>query len=480
VNVRALLRLLGKILCLLALAKLLPIACCLWYGETDDALAFLLAGALTLTIGLLLSRVPVPDERLYRREGILIVVVGWLLASLFGALPYLLTGDLTSPVDALFESASGFTTTGASIFTDIESKGRGLLFWRSMTQWLGGLGIIVIFVALLSELGPGTRFLYRVEVPGPTKEILHPRVHATAMVLLRIYLLLSAACLGLLLAGGMSLYDALTHTFSTMSTGGFSPRNASIAAFPSPFVQIVLIAFMTVAGVNFSLFYMVTRGKWRLWEDRELGVYLALLAGASAVVALDLVARHEATPWRAVLDGTFQAVSLMTTTGFASADYDRWPDAARATLLFLMMVGGSAGSTASGVKVMRVLIALKTALREVRLNFSPSAVIPVTIRGAAVPEEVTRSVSGFIVLYAITLVTGATLLTFGGTDLVSASSAALACLGNVGPGLAKVGPTANYAFFGDWEKLLLVVLMWLGRLEVLAIVAVATRSFWKR
>jgi trk system potassium uptake protein len=480
VNVRALLRLLGKILSLLALAELLPIACCLWYGETEDALAFLAAGGLTLAVGLLLSRIAVPDERLYRREGILIVVAGWLLASVFGALPYLLTGDVASPVDALFESASGFTTTGASIFTDIESKGHGLLFWRSLTQWLGGLGIIVIFVALLSELGPGTRFLYRVEVPGPTKEILHPRVHRTATVLLRIYLALSAACIGLLLAGGMSPYDALTHTFSTLSTGGFSPRNASIAAFPSPYLQVVLIVFMVLAGVNFSLFYMATRGRWKLWQDRELGVYLWLLGGASSVVALDLVLRHQATPWRALLDGTFQVVSVMTTTGFASADYDRWPDAARATLLYVMIVGGSAGSTAGGVKVMRALIALKTALREVRLTFSPSAVIPVTVRGAHVPEEVTRSVSGFIVLYAITLVTGATLLTLGGTDLVSASSAALACLANVGPGLAKVGPTANYAFFGDWEKLLLVLLMWLGRLEVLTIVAVATRSFWRR
>ena len=479
-NTRALLRLLGKILSLLALAELLPVLCCLWYGETRDAVSFLAAAALTLAVGFGLTRIRVPDERLYRREGILIVVAGWLLASCFGALPYLFSGAAASPLDAVFESASGFTTTGASIFTDIESKGRGILFWRSLTQWLGGLGIIVIFVALLSELGPGTRFLYRVEVPGPTKEILHPRVHATALVLLEIYLALSVACLMLLLLFGMNLYDALTHTFSTLSTGGFSPRNASVAAFPSPAIQIVLIVFMVLAGVNFSLFYMATRGKWRLWRDRELGVYLWLLAGASLVVAVDLVARREAGVARALLDAVFQVVSVMTTTGFASADFDTWPDAARGTLLFVMIIGGSAGSTAGGVKVMRGLIALKTAVREVRLTFSPSAVIPVTIKGTPVPEEVTRSVGGFIILYAFTLVAGATLLTLGGTDLLSASSAALACLGNIGPGLAKVGPTANYAFFGDWEKLVLVLLMWLGRLEMMAIVAVATRSFWRR
>ena len=478
-NTRALLRLLGKILILLAAAEALPVLGCLWYGETRGALSFLAAGAITLMVGLALSRIPVHDEALYRREGIVIVVAGWMLASCFGALPYLLSGEVSSPVDAIFESASGFTTTGASIFTDIESKGRGLLLWRSLTQWLGGLGIIVFFVALLSELGPGTRFLYRVEVPGPTKEILHPRVHATAQVLLEIYLALSACCVLLLLAGGLSLYDALTHTFSTLSTGGFSPYNASVTAFP-PFVQIVLIVFMVLAGVNFSLFYTMTRGRWKLWQDRELVVYLTLLAGASTVVAIDLLVRHQATGLRALLDGTFQVVSLMTTTGFASADFNEWPDAARGALLFVMIIGGSAGSTAGGVKVMRGLIALKTAVREVRLTFSPSAVIPVTIRGAPVPEEVTRSVGGFIILYAFTMVAGATVLTLGGTDLVTAASASLACLGNIGPGLAKVGPTANYAFFDAWEKLLLVVLMWLGRLEVMAIFAVATRSFWRR
>ena len=479
-NTRALLRLLGKILTLLALAEVLPVLCCLWYGETRGAVSFLAAGTITLVVGLSLTRIRVPDERLYRREGILIVVAGWLLASCFGALPYLFSGEVTSPIDAVFESASGFTTTGASIFTDIESKGRGLLFWRSLTQWLGGLGIIVIFVALLSELGPGTRFLYRVEVPGPTKEILHPRVHHTAQVLLEIYVAMSLACLLLLLAGGMNLYDALTHTFSALSTGGFSPRNASIAAFPSPFVQIVLIVFMVLAGVNFSLFYMMTRGKWKLWRDRELGVYLWLLAGASVAVTIDLVVRYEASYGRALLDATFQVVSLMTTTGFASVDFDVWPDAARGTLLFVMIIGGSAGSTAGGVKVMRGLIALKTALREVRLTFSPSAVIPVTIRGAPVPEEVTRSVGGFIILYAFTMVAGATLLTLGGNDLVTAATASLACLGNIGPGLAKVGATGNYAFFDGWEKILLVLLMWLGRLEMMAIVAVGTRRFWRR
>lgn len=474
------LRLLGRILKLLACAELLPIVVCLWYGETADALALALAAGLTLGAGLVLARIAQPEDRLYRREGILIVVGGWLLASVFGALPYLLTGATGSWIDALFESASGFTTTGASIFTDIESKGRGLLLWRSQTQWLGGLGIIVIFVALLSELGPGTRFLYRLEVPGPTKEILHPRVRSTARLLLEIYLALSAACLVLLLVGGMDLYDALTHTFATLSTGGFSPRNASVAAFSSPFVELVLIVFMAIAGINFSLFYMALRGRGRIWRDRELQLYLALLVTASVVVAVDLVARYQQTPGRAMLDATFQVVSLMTTTGFATADYDLWPDAARAVLVFVMLIGGSAGSTAGGMKVMRVLIALKTALREVRLNFSPNAVIPVTIRQVGVPEEVTRSVSGFVVLYAITLVSGATLLTLGGTDLVTAWSAALACLANVGPGLAEVGPTANFAFFSGWEKLLLVLLMWLGRLEILVIAAVVVRSFWKR
>jgi len=271
VNLRPTLRFLGRLVLLLAAAQVLPILCCLWYGERRSAIAFAISGAVAAIVGAFLAfAFPKTDGEIYRREGILIVVGGWVLASLFGALPYLFSGTLGNPVDALFESASGFTTTGASVLTDIEIVDRGILFWRSFTQWLGGMGIIVLFVALLPEVGPGARFLYKLEVPGPTAEALVPRIHDTAAVLWKLYLSLTGAQTILLMLAGLSLFDSLTHTFSTLSTGGFSPRNLSVAAFDSPVVDVIVIVFMVLAGTNFSLYFgMRLRRGWNLFRDPE-------------------------------------------------------------------------------------------------------------------------------------------------------------------------------------------------------------------
>lgn len=482
-NFRATLKFLGRLLVVLAAAELLPVLCCLWYSEGKAAVAFLATAALTGASGALLLFFARHDGgELYRREGILIVVGGWLLASLFGALPYLLTGTLDHPVDALFESASGFTTTGASVITDIESAGRGILFWRCFSQWLGGMGIIVLFVALLPELGPGARFLYKLEVPGPTAETLRPRVRDTATVLWQIYFLLSCAQALLLLFAGMDLFDALTHTFATMSTGGFSPRNASVAAFASPWVESIIVLFMILAGANFSLYYGFLRHRGRnLLRDPEFRIYIGLVLVVSLLISWNLMVeggyQH---PGRAFLDSIFQVATILTTTGFASADFDTWPNVSRILLVGLMFVGGCAGSTAGGQKVMRMVIGLKTAFREVRLIFSPSTVLSVFVGGKAVPETVIRSVVSFFILYITTWGFGVLLLTIGGADLETSVTASIATLGNIGPGLADVGPTANFEFFSAWQKLVMVMLMWLGRLEVYAIAAVVTVSFWRR
>lgn len=481
-NLRSTLRFLGRLLMVLAVAEVLPVLCCLWYGERRAAGAFMVTSAVTGLVGWLLTLGGDNDGDLYRREGVLIVVGGWFLASLFGAAPYVLTGTIPDPVDALFESASGFTTTGASIMTDIESAGRGILFWRSFTQWLGGMGIIVLFVALLPELGAGARFLYKLEVPGPTAETLRPRAHDTAIVLWRIYLLLSGAETVLLMAAGLSLYDAMTHTFTTLSTGGFSPRNASVAAFHSPWVDGIVIVFMILAGANFSLYYGVRRRRgWNLLRDPEFRIYLTALLAASIFITWNVMAGgfYDALP-RAFLDSLFQVASILTTTGFATADFDTWPNLSRLLLVALMFIGGSAGSTAGGLKFMRLVIGVKAAFREVRLIFSPSTVLSVFVGGKAVPENVVRAVAGFIILYFASWGVGTFALTFGGTDLETSASAAIACLGNIGPGLAAVGPTANFAFFSGWQKLVLVLLMWLGRLEVYSIAAVLTAAFWRR
>lgn len=487
-NIRPLLRFFGRLLLVLGAAELVPTVVCVVYLEGAAAFAFIGTALLTACCGfacILLGRSGGESgvgTELYRREGILIVVGGWVMASVFGALPYILTGTVASPVDALFESASGFTTTGASILTEIEAAGRGVLFWRSFTQWLGGMGIIVLFVALLPELGAGARFLYKLEVPGPTAETLHPRVHDTAGVLWKLYLLLTAAQTAFLMMAGMDLYDALTHTFSTLSTGGFSPRNASAAAY-SPLVHVIIIVFMILAGANFSLYYgLRKRGGWRnLFRDREFRFYLGIIAVVSVAIAFNLYWTAEyLSPWRAFLDSTFQVVSIVTTTGFATADFDLWPNWSRILLVGLMFVGGCAGSTAGGMKIMRLVIGLKSAAREVKLMFSPSSVVAVFIGNKAVPEAVVRSVVGFIILYFLSFGLGVGLLTAGGIDLETSATASIATLGNIGPGLHAVGPTGNFAGFANFQKLVMVLLMWLGRLEVYAIAALFAVTFWRR
>ncbi len=481
-NFRPPLRFLGRLTLLLAAAELAPFFCCLAFGETADARSFLVSALVTAIAGgaMMLLGAERSGE-MYRREGVLIVVGGWVLASVFGALPYMLTGTLTVPVDALFESASGFTTTGASVMTNIEAAGLGVLFWRSFTQWLGGMGIIVLFVALLPELGPGARFLYKMEVPGPTAETLQPRIHTTAATLWKIYLGFTVAETALLMVAGMNLYDALTHTFSTMSTGGFSPRNASVAAFESPLVHLIIIVFMILAGTNFSLFFGLRRRvNWNLFRDTEFRLYCVILAGAALLVTWDLVREGLYTrPLAALLDSLFQVVSLLTTTGFATADFNDWPVFSRMLLVVLMFVGGCAGSTAGSMKVMRMVVGVKSALREVRLIFSPNTILSVFVGGKAVPDSVVRSVAGFFILYLSTWGVGALLLSVGGPDLITAATASAATLGNIGPGLRAVGPTENFALFNAAEKLLMVLLMWLGRLEVYAIAALFTRAFWK-
>ncbi len=480
-NVRPALRFLGRLIVLLAATELVPAVCALFYGDFGDATAFTVSALITGASGFLLVFLGRNAGEIYRREGILIVVGGWVLASAFGAVPYILTETLVHPIDALFESASGFTTTGASVIVDIEGSSRAILFWRSFTQWLGGMGIIVLFVALLPELGPGARFLYKLEVPGPSAEALQPRIRQTAATLWKIYLGFTAVQTVLLMLVGMNLYDALTHTFSTMSTGGFSPRNTSVAAFNSPWVDIIIIFFMICAGTNFSLYYRLKqRAGWNLFRDTEFRIYIAILAGASLLIGWDLL-RHRSydSAAEAGLDSLFQVTSLLTTTGFATADFDQWPVLSRMLLVALMFIGGCAGSTSGSMKIMRMVIGIKSALREVRLIFSPNTVLSIFVGDSRVPNSVVRSVSGFFILYLSTWAFGSALLTISGPDLVTAATASAATLGNIGPGLNAVGPTMNFSIFDAWDKALMVLLMLLGRLEMYAIAALFTRSFWK-
>ncbi len=477
-NHRRVLRMLGLLLLVLAAAQLLPLL-----GTDFGSPAFrgFVVGALTTALfGGLFVVFGDRSGEFYRRDGVLVVVGAWVLAILSGAIPYWVSGTIPGVVDALFESASGFTTTGATVLVDIEAVGHPVLFWRSLTQWLGGIGIVVLFVALLSELGPGARFLFKLEVPGPKADLLTTRVRDTALALFGIYLALSVGQFLVMVALGASAYDALTHTLSTVSTGGFSPYSDSVAHFPAH-LQVVVLLFMIAAGVNFSLYFgLVRRKAQEFLRNAELRSFLALLLLASLVVATDLHLHGVAISGQSLLDATFQVAAIVTTTGFSTADFDQWPALSRTALVGLMVAGGCAGSTAGGAKLVRVLVAWKAAMREVRLTFSPNSVIAVALGKEPVPESSVHSVVSLLFLWCVAWGVGSVLLAVGSPDIVTAATAAITTLSNVGPGLGGAGPSQNFAGFMDWQKLVMIGLMLLGRLEFYALLALAQASFWRR
>jgi trk system potassium uptake protein TrkH len=464
-NWRRVLHILGLVLFILATAELVPLVWAIEEDSSHAVVGFLSGAAGAAVLGSTFRALGRAEGDLYRRDGVLIVVGAWVLASVFGAIPYAVSGVLPVPADALFESASGFTTTGASVMRDIEAAGRPMLFWRSLTQWLGGIGIVVLFVALL--------------VPGPKAEIMHERVRDTALALGRIYLALSLAQTVVLLACGLSLFDALTYTFSTVSTGGFSPYSAS-AGILSPIAQVVLIVFMLAAGVNFSLYYtMIRKRDPRALRDAELRLYLVLIAVAAILVTWNVFSETREPLAGVVLDAVFQVVSITTTTGFATADFSTWPTLSKALLVGAMVLGGCAGSTAGGAKIVRGIIGWKAVMREVRLTFSPNSVITVVAGRDSVPEESVRSVVALLVLWFIGWGLGALLLSVGDPSIVTAATASIATLSNIGPGLGEVGPAGHFAFFASWQKIVMVILMWFGRLEFFALLALFQRRFWQ-
>jgi len=479
-NVLRVARMLGRILLAVGTSELLVAVWCLVPYDPAALRGLVAGGGAAIAAGLLARAIGNDEGELYRREGVLVVVCAWALASVFGAIPYLVSGAIPGVADALFESTSGFTTTGASILEDVEAFPRALLMWRSLTQWLGGIGIVVLFVALLAEIGPGVRILFDLEVPGPKAEVFHARVQTTALALLRIYLALTGVQLTVMLVLGASFFDALTHTFSTVSTGGFSPYANSAGALAVP-LQVVILIFMLASGVNFALYHaaFTRRGDVAI-RDVELRVYLALCFAASLGIALDLllVDTNDAT-WRNAFDASFQVVSIVTTTGFSTANFAEWPGWAQAMLVTLMFIGGCAGSTAGGAKIVRLIVGIRVALREARLVFSPSSVVAISVGNRVVPETSARAILVLLVLWGVAWAGGALLLSVGDTDIVTAATAAIATLSNIGPGLAAVGPTESFAGFAAWQKVVMTLLMWLGRLEFFSVLALMLPRFWK-
>ena len=420
-------------------------------------------------------------EVISQREGMAIVAVGWTAVGVFGALPFYFGNGFTGFVDAVFESVSGFTTTGASILTNIEIVSKGLLFWRSFIQWLGGMGIIVLSVAILPFIGVGGMQLYKAEVPTPVPDKLKPRIRDTAMVLWKVYALISLVQTLLLMAGGMSLFDALCHTFTTMPTGGFSTKNASIAHYNSVYFDCVFIFFMLMAGINFSLHYQLLRGKPLIfWRDSECRFFLVTVLLLIMLVSFDVYGSVYKTFGAALRYGSFQVVSIITTTGYATADYERWPAMSQLILLLCMFFGASAGSTGGGMKCLRIMLCFKYCYRELFSLIHPHAVTQIKISNKAVPDDVLRSVVGFLALYVALFALSSVALAGMGVDFKTSFAAVAASIGNIGPGFGMVGPVGNYAQIPILGKWLLVWCMLLGRLEIFTVIIMIVPEFWRK
>ncbi len=449
------------------------------YGEAA-AVGILMAAGITFVAGSGVYLLTTFEGSVTTRESFAIVTLSWATTAVAGALPYLLTGSLDSPVAAVFEAMSGFTTTGATVFTDIEALPHGILFWRSLTHWLGGMGIIVLVIAVLPYLGVGGMQLFQAEVPGMTPERLRPRITQTAKLLWLVYVGLTAAQTLLYVGGGMSLFDAVNHSFATLATGGFSTKNASIAAFESPFIHWVTIVFMYLAGVNFALHFRAAIGRPLYWRDQEWRFFTVVLLAAAVVMAgLNLAAGTHDALESAVRDALFQSVSIITTTGFVSSDYELWVPGAQMTLFALFFVGGMAGSTGGGIKAVRVLLLLKHTLNEIRKSLHPKAVLVARIGSKPVKEDVLAHLVGFVVLYLLLCLVGAVVMGFLGMDPLTAIGASIATVGNVGPGFGNVGATENYGWMSDAALAVLSFLMLVGRLEIYTVLVLFHRETWK-
>ena len=470
--------LVGGILRIYAAAIAAPLLVAVLYREWHDARGFAVSGLVTLALGVTARRAA-PDipRDFHRAEGLAVVSFAYLAVALLSAIPFVWAG--MGPIDAVFEAMSGVTATGASALADFERHGRSFFFWRSLTQWIGGLGVIALFVAVLPRLAIAGRELFFAEAPGPTDEKITPHLRQTAVALWKLYLGLSLAEVAALLAVGMGPFDAISHTFTTIGAGGFSPHPASMLGYASPGVEWVITVFMFLAGANFALQYRTLLGQRRaLVGDEEFRYYSGLIVVVTAVVAFSLWRSHVPAA-EAVRHAAFQVVSVLTSTGFASVDYDRWPDAARMLLLALMFIGGCAGSAGGGPKVVRHLLVARYTILELARTLHPRAVLPVKLGGRVVPDAIMRAVLVFMIFYLSVFAVCATVVALLGADLVTAISATAATLGNVGPGLGDVGPMSNFSHLHPLSRLTLTLAMWIGRLELITVLALFQPEIWK-
>jgi len=481
-------RYIGKITGLLTvsfgLTMLLSLLTGIYYQDgSPPALAKAMGITLLAGLGLYLVCRKTKADHIRPREGMAIVATGWAAASFFGALPFYFDagGAFGSFTNALFESASGISTTGASIVADIEGLPQGLLLWRSLIQWLGGMGIIVLGIAILPFLGVGGMQLYKAEVPSPVPDKLKPRIQDTAKILWQVYLLLTVGEAVLLMAGKMPFFEALNHAFTTLPTGGFSVKNSSIAHYNSVYIDGIITLFMFLAGINFTLHYLMLRGKPLVfWKDSEFRFYLLMVIVLTAAVTANVYQTVYDEIGSALRYSVFQVAAIITTTGYATADYEKWPAMAQLIIFFGMFIGASAGSTGGGMKCLRIMVAFKYCFRELFTLIHPRSVSRIKVADQAVSDDVVRAVMGFLALYIGLFLINSILLAACGVDFVTALSAVASALGNIGPGFGLVGPAENYAQIPVAGKWLLVWCMLLGRLELFTVMVFLMPEFWRK
>jgi len=480
-NYRAIIKLSGFIIDLLALLMLPSLLVSYIYGEVAIVKCFIVTIIPIFILGTILVLIVKADlNNLKIREGYMIVALCWILGSIFGCIPFILSGYIPNFADAFFETVSGFTTTGSTILIDIEVLPKGLLFWRSFTHWIGGMGIIVFAIALLPALGISGQKIAKAETTGPTFGKITSKVSESAKILYLIYVGFTVVEIILLYFGGMNLYDSMIHTFGSIGTGGFSNYNASISYFDSLYIDLVITIFMLLAGTNFSLYYHVLTGRWKdFFSDGELRLYLLIVSVSVLLIALNLwFSGIYHSIGQAFRYSLFQSSSIMTTTGFATADFDLWPTFSKMILFFLMFIGGCSSSTAGGIKVIRILLIFKLMKRGIGIRLHPRAVIAIKINDRPIPADTISAVANFIYLYLLIFFAGTVLLSLENLDLLTTLSSVAACLGNIGPGFSLIGPVLNYSFYSDPSKFLLAGLMLIGRLELFTIILLFTRQFW--
>lgn len=483
-KIHIVLRVLGLLSVIISLTMVFPLIWSIIDG-TPDTIAFLMSMTLGIGIGTILYLLGDRSREyaeLNVREAFAVVSLSWVMASIVGALPYYMGEYLPTFADAFFEAMSGFSTTGATVFTDIEANPRGILFWRSLTHWIGGMGIIVLSLAILPFIGVGGMQLFRAEVPGPTPEKLSPRIQQTALMLWAVYVVISAAQTVVLMLCGLDLFDSLTHTFGTMATGGFSPYNDSIAAFRSPLIEWVIILFMFLAGTNFVLHLLALRGKpGSFWKDEEFRFYVKFtLLSIAAVTAFLLIKGHYGSFSDTFRNSAFQVISIMTTTGYVTSDFNLWPQALRLLMLLLMFAGGCAGSTGGSMKQVRLMILAKRVKVEINRLLHPQQVLRVRFNKQVLSLDVISSVTAFYILYMMFFVGfSLIIITITGLDLETGIASVAATLGNIGPGLGGVGAVENYSFFNMPAKLILSFCMLLGRLELFSVVMLFVKGTWR-